>query len=251
MIRDVDYFSNHKTGSSDCLFCDLKFCFVSSRVSRYNRKRVVKIESKFTVSRNPFYLNMKILIQFAHPALQKSRVNRLLVQAACETEDVFVNDLYERYPDFNIDVKREQQLLLDHDLVVFQHPFYWYSSPAILKEWQDLVLEHNFAYGRHGKALSGKYLCSVISTGGPREAYQVDGYNRFSIMDLLAPFRQTAFLCGMIYLPPFLVQGTHALSEDVDIPLYAAEYRQLLEKMRDNKINLNEVLELESLNSVQ
>lgn len=193
---------------------------------------------------------MKILIQFAHPALQKSRVNRLLVQVAHETDGVFVNDLYERYPDFNIDVKREQQLLIDHDLVVFQHPFYWYSSPAILKEWQDLVLEHDFAYGARGKALTGKYLCSVISTGGPAAAYQPDGYNHFRIMDLLAPFRQTAFLCGMTYLPPFLVQGTHALSEKDEIPLFAEQYQQLLEQLRDNRIDLDRALELESLNLI-
>jgi len=193
---------------------------------------------------------MKILIQFAHPVLQKSKVNSRLIQAAAETDGVRVNDLYERYPDFNIDVKAEQQLLLEHDLVVFQHPFYWYSSPAILKEWQDLVLEHNFAYGAKGKALTGKYLFSAISTGGPQEAYQPNGYNQYRIMELLAPFRQTASLCGMIYLPPFLVQGTHALSEENDIPRFASQYKQLLESLRDDNVNLDAALELESLNLI-
>ena len=63
-------------------------------------------------------------------------------------EGVRLHDLYEAYPDFLIDVEAEQALLLEHDVIVFQHPVYWYSSPAILKEWQDLVLEHGFAYGR-------------------------------------------------------------------------------------------------------
>ena len=43
-------------------------------------------------------------------------------------------------------------------MIVFQHPVYWYSSPAILKEYQDLVLEYGFAYGHDGHALDGKCL---------------------------------------------------------------------------------------------
>jgi hypothetical protein len=68
-------------------------------------------------------------------------------------EAVDISDLYEEYPDFYINVKREQQLLIEHDIIVFQHPFYWYSSPAILKQWEDLVLEFGFAYGPGGTKL--------------------------------------------------------------------------------------------------
>ncbi len=191
---------------------------------------------------------MKILIEFAHPALQKSKVHKQLIHAAKKTVGILVNDLYEEYPDFNIDIKREQQLLLDHDLIIFQHPFYWYSSPSLLKEWQDLVLEHNFAYGSKGNALKGKYLFSAISSGGNSSSYQPDGYNRFRIKDLLTPFDQTAFLCGMKYLPPFLVQGTHSLSETKDIPIFAEQYKSLLEKFRDDKINTKNIFQFESLN---
>ena len=87
----------------------------------------------------------KILVLFAHPAFHKSRINIKLIDTIRDMEGVTINDLYETYPDFYIDVNREKQLLLDHDIIVWQHPFYWYSSPAILKEWMDLVLEHGFA----------------------------------------------------------------------------------------------------------
>jgi len=65
-----------------------------------------------------------ILVLFAHPAIQKSRVNRRLAAAARGVEGVTVHDLYETYPDFDIDVPREQSLLVLHDIVVLQHPFY-------------------------------------------------------------------------------------------------------------------------------
>ncbi|MCU7375699.1 NAD(P)H-dependent oxidoreductase [Paucibacter sp. O1-1] len=71
-----------------------------------------------------------------------------------------INDLYANYPDFLIDVAREQQLCESHDVIIFQHPFYWYSTPAIVKEWLDLVLEHGWAYGKTGTALKDKMVLS-------------------------------------------------------------------------------------------
>ena len=69
-----------------------------------------------------------ILIQFAHPALEKSRVNRVMLDAVRDLPFVTINDLYEEYPDFDIDIDREQSLLLAHDYVLLHHPMYWYSN---------------------------------------------------------------------------------------------------------------------------
>lgn len=60
----------------------------------------------------------RILILFAHPALRKSRLNRRLAAAAQSVEGVRVRDLYEEYPDFMIHVKREQELLEAHDVIL-------------------------------------------------------------------------------------------------------------------------------------
>jgi glutathione-regulated potassium-efflux system ancillary protein KefG len=189
-----------------------------------------------------------VLILFAHPAIRRSRVNRRLVEAARSLERVQVNDLYEAYPDFDIDVAREQRLLLEHDIIVMQHPFYWYSTPAILKEWQDLVLEHGWAYGRDGRALEGKTLLNAITTGGGEQAYNRQGSNRFTVRELLAPIEQTARLCGMEYLPPFVVHGTHRLAAS-DIDRHVAEYRRTLEALRDGRIDLDAVTGLPRLNA--
>lgn len=150
----------------------------------------------------------RVLVLFAHPALQKSRVNRAFAEAVQRLEGVTFHDLYEIYPEMHLSVEREQRLLVAHDVIVFQHPMYWYSTPAILKEWQDLVLEWGFAYGEGGTALRGKKFLSVISAGGPEEAYRREGFNHFTMRELLAPVEQTARLCGMEYLPPYV---THAV----------------------------------------
>ncbi len=179
----------------------------------------------------------RVLVLLAHPALQKSRVNVRLVEAVRGLEDVTVHDLYEAYPLLDIDVPREKDLAESHDVLVMQHPFYWYSTPAILKQWQDLVLEHGWAYGSEGTALHGKILLSALSAGGSEEVYCAEGQNRFTIRQLLSPLDATARLCGMVYPPPFVVHGTHSLSPE-RIAAHAANYRRIVEALRDGTIDL-------------
>lgn len=181
----------------------------------------------------------RVLILLAHPVLEQSRVNSRLIAAARQVPGVEVNDLYEEYPTLSIDVRREQALLEAHDVLVFQHPFYWYSAPAILKQWQDLVLEHGWAYGHGGDRLRGKLSLNAITTGGPADAYQPDGYNRFTIRQLLLPFEQTAHLCGLRFLAPFMVQGALGLGGEADVEPYAAAYVRLLTALRDDTLPLD------------
>jgi glutathione-regulated potassium-efflux system ancillary protein KefG len=180
----------------------------------------------------------RVLILFAHPALHRSRVNRALVRAVRELGDVTFHDLYELYPDFEVDARHEQEQLLQHDLLVLQHPFYWYSTPALVKQWIDVVLEHGWAYGNGGTALRGKKVLSVITAGGGESAYGRDGINRHTMAELLTPLAQTARLCGMEYLPPYVLHGTHALSED-EIERLADEYRSVVEALRDGRADLD------------
>ena len=189
----------------------------------------------------------RILILFAHPAYQRSRANQHLVEAVRDMANV---TFHEVYPDFLIDVAREKQLLVDHDGIVFQHPFYWYSCPALMKEWLDLVLEYGFAYGEGGTALRGKWLLSALTTGGSRDAYRHGGYNHFTMRELLRPFEQTAVLCGMRYLPPFVA---HSMSESLRpgaLQEYANHYGKLMERLRDEDVasmdldNVNYINEL-------
>jgi glutathione-regulated potassium-efflux system ancillary protein KefG len=192
----------------------------------------------------------RVLILFAHPALQKSRVNRRLIAAVRNVENVTINDLYEEYPDFSVDVRREQELLLSHDIIVFQHPFYWYSCPAILKQWEDLVLQYGFAYGAQGTKLNGKWALTAITTGGPTSAYRRDGFNYFTIRELLTPFEQTIRFCGMVYLPPFVISGTLALKNEDEIVEYAALYRRAVERLRDGPFDAVEFDHVSYLNEI-
>jgi glutathione-regulated potassium-efflux system ancillary protein KefG len=157
---------------------------------------------------------MSILVQFIHPYPERSRANRALLHAIANLPGVTVNDLYARYPNFYVDVEREQKLLVAAQLVVFQHPLYWYSSPALLKEWIDVVLAYGFAYGTGGRMLRGKTWLHSVTTGMPGESYAAEGFNGAGIEELLKPFESTARLCGMHWLEPAVLHDAHAISDE-------------------------------------
>ncbi len=190
----------------------------------------------------------RVLVLFAHPSQHRSEANKPLFDQAKKIENVTCVDLYSEYPTFKINIDREQKRLLDHDIIIFQFPLYWYSTPAILKEWQDLVLEYGFAYGTDGHELEGKkFLCS-ITAGGKEDAYQTDGYNHFTIRELLHPLEQTASLCGMEYLAPYALFGSRTALEENRIAGHVERYKFLLESLVAGDIDYKKAKKAAKLN---
>ena len=174
----------------------------------------------------------RILVLAAHPALQHSHVNRPMIEAARGLAHVELRDLYALYPDYAIDVAAEQAAAAAADLIVWQHPWQWYSMPPLMKLWLDEVLAHGWAYGhdaqgRATRALAGKDLWLATSTGGAESAYHPGGYNRHFFDAFLPPLEQTAALCGLRFLPPLVLHGAHAVDE-AGIAAHAALFAQRL-----------------------
>ena len=191
----------------------------------------------------------KIVILVFHPVLHKSRVNRVLLSAVEGLKGVNIRYIYDLYPDYQIDIKAEQKVLQQHDIIVWQHPLYWYSSPSLLKEWIDLVLEHGFAYGKAGRALEGKTVMSAITSGGRRDVYGSEVGVKYSIRDFLAPFEQTVRLCRMRYLSPFVTHGTHLLKSD-QIEKAAEDYVRIIEGLRDGSFSDDDLVKQEYINDI-
>lgn len=179
---------------------------------------------------------MKILVIFAHPRFSASIVQKAMAAAIAGLEGVTFHDLYAAYPDFEIDVPAEQQRLMAHDVIILQHPLYWYSSPAIIKEWLDLVLENGWAYGPGGTKLAGKFLMSAVSAGGSSAAYGSGGRNRFDVASFLAPFNQTAHLCNMGWLAPFVVHSGRRMPPE-DLSARAEAYHDVIIGLRDGRLD--------------
>lgn len=158
---------------------------------------------------------MKIMVIIAHPNLGESRANRALVQQSKLNENVDVRDLYKEYPDWNIDVDREQKLLLQYDRIVIQFPFYWYSCPPLLKKWFDDVLTSGWAYGPDGNNLKDKEFMLATTAAGPEHGYRAGGVYGFTVSELLRPIQATLDWCKVKYLPAFVTYDVERVSDEI------------------------------------
>ncbi len=143
---------------------------------------------------------MKVGIVMAHPDLDQSRANRAMWEAVQDLSDVQLKDLYSQSPNFYFDVAAEQKFLSEIDVLVLQHPVFWYHMPALLKHWIDEVFTHGWAYGTGGEKLKGKYWLQSITLGGPEHVYQRSGHNKFTVHEFLRPHEQTAYLCQNFFV---------------------------------------------------
>ena len=149
----------------------------------------------------------KILLVVAHPNIEASLGNKTIVENFKALHpDVEIDELYKLYPDFKIDVKKEQEKLVKADFIILQFPMFWYNAPALMRQWFESVLEHGFAYGSKGKALQGKKLILSITTGSPVDAYKPGGMQSYTLEDLTKGFHQLANLCSMKW-EGFVVTG--------------------------------------------
>ncbi len=183
-------------------------------------------------------MQRSILVLYAHPRTERSQANRRLKRVAEGVDGVTVADLYAEYPTYEIDVDREQERVSRYDAVVFQHPVYWYSAPALMKEWIDLVLEWRWAYGPGGEALRGKLWLNAVTAGGAQAAYGPEGRNRLDLRALFSPFEQTAMLCGMTYLPPFALFEANNRRDRSVLDAHAAGYAKLLRDLRERTLDI-------------
>ncbi|MBC7624708.1 MAG: glutathione-regulated potassium-efflux system oxidoreductase KefF [Aeromicrobium sp.] len=168
-----------------------------------------------------------ILVISAHPYPQRSRASRALIDAVRDLPGVAVRSLYDKYPDFDIDVEAEQTALTAARVVVWLHPIYWYSVPGLLKHWFDVVLTRGWAYGGGAAALAGKACLWVTTTGGTSETYTEQGVHQRPFDAFVAPVEQTAKFCGMRWLAPLHFYGAHVIS-DAELASHAALFRARL-----------------------
>ena len=158
-------------------------------------------------------MTMNTLVLIAHPNMHNSRVNRIWKERLERESGITVHDLYQAYPTEQLDVAREQQLSTEHDRIVFQFPLYWYSTPPLLKKYQDEVYTYGFGYGT-GNQLKGKEYVLAVSAGRAETSYRPEGDSLYTLEQLLLPLQATTLLTEMINLPPFILYSAPHLSDE-------------------------------------
>ncbi len=167
-------------------------------------------------------MKTKALILLAHPDMRESNLNRHLASQAATRGDVTVHDLYRTYPDEVIDVAREQKLLREYSVVIFQFPLYWYSTPPLLKAWQDKVLLWNFAFGPEGGMLKGKFMVAVTA-GGKETDFRLGEKHGRPLAEFMYPLEQTMRYCGLEPQPHFSMYESNKATAEI-LALKSAEY---------------------------
>ena len=172
-----------------------------------------------------------IVVIYAHPYPTRSRAGRALLEAIGDLPDLTVRSLYDLYPEFDIDVDAEQRALAGADVIVWLHPFYWYSVPGLMKHWFDKVLEQGWAYGEGGTALAAKRCLWATTVGGAEVTYCGVGENLRTFPCYTDPVEQTARFCGMQWEEPFAMFDSRSIADDA-LRAEAARFRKRLEEYR-------------------
>jgi glutathione-regulated potassium-efflux system ancillary protein KefG len=165
---------------------------------------------------------MRTLVIVAHPNIERSRVNRCWIEELGKYPDVTIHDLYRLYPDGDINIYFERELIIKYNRIVFQFPLFWFGPPYLVKKWQDEVLTYLWS-GMDGLKLRGKELYLAVSIGAPEESYRRNGFNQFTIEELFRPFQAMANLTGMRMMPIFKFFNAN-LASDREILISARQY---------------------------
>lgn len=147
----------------------------------------------------------------AHPNIEGSTFNKYIKEELEGAKNVIYKDLSSLYPNFKIDVKKEQEDLMKASRIVFQFPMQWYSSPAILKQYVDLVFDYDFAYKVEDGIFQALHLKEkefrlLVTIGSKEESFS--GKDRLSVKECLNAYSYTAKMLGMKELDPCLIYGT-------------------------------------------
>lgn len=154
---------------------------------------------------------MKTVVILAHPNIGNSRINKTWTEALSQAHpEIEVHNIYALYPDWKIDVKAEQNLLVQADRIILEFPFQWYNMPPLLKKWLDDVFEFGWCYGG-GDKLAGKEIGIVVSTAALEEVYRSDVFG--TVDQLLLPLESTIKYVGAKYMSHHVFHG--AFTPDV------------------------------------
>jgi len=176
----------------------------------------------------------KTLILLFHPDLGRSKANAALATAAAKVPGIEIINMSTAYPsgmDLFRDGEREAARLLSADRIVLQFPIQWYSTPPLLKAWQDAVLTRMYyiAYESEGRQLEGRPLMIAATAGNMPEAYRHGGSNLLPMIEIFAPLRATAHRCGLIWADPFILYNADKLKTG-ELEAASADYVQALQR---------------------
>ncbi|MFD1410540.1 NAD(P)H-dependent oxidoreductase [Lapidilactobacillus gannanensis] len=169
---------------------------------------------------------MQTLIIVAHPEVDNSPTQQFLQASLPVTNNDAVtwHDLNAIFTETGWQRETELALLKKAERIIWQFPLYWYSAPAILKQWQDAIFTGEVS---QYEFLAGKELGLVVSVGERLTSYQAGAREQFTLSEILRPYQAFAQKLDWRYLPPLVIEQFGYLTEPAKQQLLI-DYQQFL-----------------------
>jgi putative NADPH-quinone reductase len=181
-------------------------------------------------------MTSKTTVLLCHPNFGKSRANRAFCDAISGLPGIDIVDLYGLYSNQQINVDIEVQRLIESDRLILQFPIQWYSTPPLLKTWQDTVLTRMYYISpeTEGNRLRGLPVLIGATAGNTKDAYSASGVNLYPLTELLKPLHSTAHRCGWVWSEPFLIYEANKSSAEV-LQEAGQQYRDYVSHWLENQ----------------
>lgn len=168
-----------------------------------------------------------VLVLLAHPDITKSKANAALSKTAAEVEGVQVVNIY----DYPVTPDAYREAVKQANTIVYEFPFYWMSSPHLLKQWTDEVFMSFVSEG----LIKGKHLMVATTTGSEEAAYQHGGRNKYTMEEYLRPFEGQANHAEMVWEKPLVVYGQSVDGAESRLSDGCKAYKARLEQLVKNR----------------
>ena len=177
----------------------------------------------------------KILIILGHNNMERSKVNKAMIEQAKTLDNVTVIDLYQRYGGSKVGdmdkkkIEEDREKMIASDIIINQFPFHWYTSPPMTDNWREYALGWNWAFGNKF-ALENKITTVAYTAGEVAEDYTKKGRSIYDSDEFIKRFEAAAKYCKMKWIKNFKVVGASHMEQDV-IEKEASRYKDWLEKI--------------------
>jgi putative NADPH-quinone reductase len=176
--------------------------------------------------------SLKTLVIVTHPNIESSIINkRWLEELRKHPGEITVHEIHKAYPDENIDVSKEQKLIEEHGTIIFQFPIYWFNCPPFLKKWFDDVFVEGWAYGKGGDKLKNKKISFAVSAGIKSKDYSSTGRYKYTLEELLRPFKTICTYTQANYQPFYAFYGAEHEPSSQEVDFSSQEYIQFIKSL--------------------
>lgn len=166
---------------------------------------------------------MKTLIINGHPNLNQSIIHKRWSEELKKyPKDFTVHNLCYEYPDYKIDVQKEQKLIENHENLILQYPIYWFNVPGLIKRWIDEVFTYGWAYGSKGDKLKDKKIALALSAGISEDDLK-DNKN-LNLEDLILPIKLTAAYVSSNFRGYYILYNSYYAADNGTLDKSIDEY---------------------------